>query len=71
LTKTAFKNFWPAKNFEVQLFKMHILRFKGIHVKKYFKEISERKQFNVTLVLFQENFMKFQRKTIYADPSLK
>jgi len=37
---------------------------KGIYLKKYFNEISERKPFNVTLVCFIEISMKFQRKPI-------
>jgi len=36
---------------------------------KYFKEISERKQFNVTLVLFHEIIIEISKETNYADPS--
>jgi len=42
---------------------MQVLDSKPNRSKKYFNEISERKQFNVTLVLFHENFMKFQMKS--------
>jgi hypothetical protein len=49
---------------------MQILQ-KANYLMRYFKEISERKSFNMTLVLVHEISMKFSRKTNYVDPSFK
>ena len=49
---------------------MQVFKKQDNLIKKYFKEISERKPFNVTQVLFLEIFMKNSMKTIFADPSL-
>jgi len=64
LKKLDLKKNWLSKKDKCTFLKQ------GQLLNEIINEILERKQFKLTLVLFQEISMKFPKKTIYAAPSL-